>query len=203
MLFSALIAAITLKVTAFIVSMGYWAIAVGMAIESCNILLPSELILPFGGYLVYKGSLSYWGVVMAGALGGTFGSLVSYYIGLIGGRPFLERYGKYMGLPHRKLVQAEEWFARYGNFTVFITRLLPGIRTFISLPVGAARMNAGYFALYTFAGSLVWSMLLTYTGKMLGENWEIIKTWFHMIDLAIIAAIIIAVFYYFYTKIKR
>lgn len=197
---STLIAAITLKVIAFIASLGYWGIAIGMAIESCNILLPSELILPFGGYLVYKGILSYYGVAIAGALGGTFGSLVSYYIGLIGGRPFLERYGKYLGLPQRKLIQAEQWFARYGNSTVFLTRLLPGIRTFTSLPVGAARMNIGYFTVYTFAGSLIWSLLLTYIGMMLGENWEIIKTWFHLIDFIVIIAVIFAVLYYLYKK---
>jgi Uncharacterized membrane-associated protein len=199
-LVSTLIAAITLKVIAFIASLGYWGIAIGMAIESCNILLPSELILPFGGYLVYKGILSYYGVAIAGALGGTFGSLVSYYIGLIGGRPFLERYGKYLGLPQRKLIQAEQWFARYGNSTVFLTRLLPGIRTFTSLPVGAARMNIGYFTVYTFAGSLIWSLLLTYIGMMLGENWEIIKTWFHLIDFIVIIAVIFAVLYYLYKK---
>ena len=202
-LLSALITAITLKVTAFISSMGYWGIGIGMAIESCNVPLPSEIILPFGGYLVYNGTLNYYGVAMAGAIGGTIGSLVSYYIGLFGGRAFLERYGSYLGLPQRRLIQAEEWFARYGNSTVFITRLLPGIRTFISLPVGAAKMNVGYFTIYTFIGSLIWSLFLTYVGLMLGENWELIKPWFHKIDLIIIAAIIFAVFYYIFKKKLR
>ncbi|MDD3363566.1 MAG: DedA family protein [Syntrophomonas sp.] len=202
-LLSALIAAITIKTTAFISSMGYWGIGIGMAIESCNIPLPSEIILPFGGYLVYKGTLNYYGVAMSGAIGGTIGSLVSYYIGLIGGRAFLERYGRYLGLPHRRLIQAEKWFSRYGNSTVFLTRLMPGIRTFISLPVGAAKMNIGYFTLYTFAGSLIWSLFLTYVGLMLGENWELIKPWFHIIDLIIIAAIIFAVSYYLFKKKLR
>lgn len=199
---SGLIAAITLKVTAFISSLGYWGIGIAMAIESCNIPLPSEIILPFGGFLVYKGTLNFYGVAIAGAIGGTFGSLVSYYIGLTGGRAFLERYGKYLGLPHRRLIQSEQWISRYGNSTVFLTRLLPGIRTFISLPVGAAKMNVGYFTIYTFVGSLIWSLFLTYVGLKLGENWELIKPWFHRIDLIIIAAIILAIIYYFYRKTK-
>jgi len=199
-LLSALITVITIKITAFISSMGYWGIGIGMAIESCNIPLPSEVILPFGGYLVYKGTLNFYGVAMAGAIGGTIGSLVSYYIGLIGGRAFLERYGRYLGLPHRRLIQAEQWFSRYGNSTVFLTRLMPGVRTFISLPVGAAKMNIGYFTIYTFMGSLIWSLFLTYVGLMLGENWQLIKPWFHIIDLIIIVAIIFAIFYYLFKK---
>lgn len=197
---SALITVITIKITAFISSMGYCGIGIGMAIESCNIPLPSEVILPFGGYLVYKGTLNFYGVAMAGAIGGTIGSLVSYYIGLIGGRAFLERYGRYLGLPHRRLIQAEQWFSRYGNSTVFLTRLMPGVRTFISLPVGAAKMNIGYFTIYTFMGSLIWSLFLTYVGLMLGENWQLIKPWFHIIDLIIIVAIIFAIFYYLFKK---
>ncbi len=193
---SALIAAAAAKITTLIGSMGYWGIVICMAIESCNIPLPSEIILPFGGYLVYKGILNFYGAALAGAVGGTIGSLISYYIGLIGGRAFLERYGKYLGLPHRKLVQAEQWFTWYGNSTVFITRLLPGVRTFISLPVGAAKMNVGYFTFYTFIGSLIWSLFLTYIGQKLGENWELLKPWFHIADLVIIVVIITAISYY-------
>jgi membrane protein DedA with SNARE-associated domain len=202
---SAFIAAIAIKITAFISSMGYWGLGIGiaMAIESCNIPLPSEIILPFGGYLVYNGTLNYYGVAVTGAIGGTIGSLVSYYIGLTGGRAFLERYGRYLGLPLRRLIQAEQWIAQYGNSTVFLTRLIPGVRTFISLPVGAAKMNIGYFTLYTFVGSLIWSLFLTYIGLMLGENWGLIKPWFHMIDLFIIAAIILAIIYYLYKKKQR
>ncbi len=196
----ALITAVTIKITGLISSMGYWGIGIGMAIESCNVPLPSEIILPFGGYLVYKGTLDFYGVALAGTVGGTIGSLASYYIGRIGGRAFLERYGKYCGLPHRRLLQAEQWFSRYGNATVFLTRLIPGIRTFISLPVGAAKMNIGYFTIYTLAGSLIWSLFLTYVGLMLGENWQLIKPWFHMIDLIIIVGIIFAISYYLIKK---
>ncbi|MGO0122107.1 DedA family protein [Desulfothermobacter acidiphilus] len=165
---------------------GYWGLAIGMAIESCNIPLPSEVILPFGGFLVYQGKISFWGAVFAGTAGGTAGSLLSYYLGLKGGRPFLERYGGYFWVSSRELALADAWFARYGEATVFFTRLLPVIRTFISLPAGIARMNVGRFLLYTFLGSLPWSILLTYLGLRLGEHWEEVKLWLHKYDVAVL-----------------
>ena len=172
--------------TGFINALGYWGIAVGMAIESCNIPLPSEIILPYGGYLVSTGRLEFFWAAMAGTAGGTFGSVVSYYMGLWGGRPFLYRYGRYFGVTPQKLALAEEWFARYGEATVFFTRLLPVIRTFISLPAGVARMNLTRFVVYTFLGSLPWSLLLTYVGYLLGEHWELIGPWFHRIDVLVL-----------------
>ncbi|MBC7104556.1 MAG: DedA family protein, partial [Firmicutes bacterium] len=137
-----------------------------MAVESCNIPLPSEVILPYGGYLVSTGRLEFWWAALAGTAGGTAGSAVSYYIGLYGGRPFLNRYGRYFGVTPQKLALAERWFARYGEATVFFTRLLPVIRTFISLPAGVARMNFPRFLVYTFLGSLPWSLALTYVGYL-------------------------------------
>jgi len=172
--------------TGFIASLGYWGIAIGMAIESCNIPLPSEIILPYGGYLVSTGRLEFFWAAMAGTAGGTCGSVVSYYIGLYGGRPFLYRYGRYFGVTPQKLVLAEEWFARYGEATVFFTRLLPVIRTFISLPAGVARMNLTRFVVYTFLGSLPWSLLLTYVGYLLGEHWELLEPWFRRLDVLVL-----------------
>ncbi|HWP96531.1 MAG TPA: DedA family protein [Syntrophomonadaceae bacterium] len=189
----AFITAMSLKIIAFISSFGYWGIGIGMAIESCNIPLPSEVILPFGGYLVFTGQLNFYGAALAGTVGGTIGSLVSYYIGSFGGRAFLERYGNYLGLPHHRLVQADHWFERYGSATIFLTRLLPGIRTFISLPAGAARMNVVHFTVYTFVGSLIWSLFLTYVGLSLGDNWDSIKPWFHRADLLIIMVILLVI----------
>ena len=130
-----------LKVITLVASWGYWGIGILMAIGSCNIPFASEVTLPFGGYLVSIGRLTFWGTVLAGTIGGTAGSLVSYYIGLYGGRPFLDRYGRYLGATPGRLALAEAWFARYDIFTVFFTRLLPVIRTFISLPAGVARVN--------------------------------------------------------------
>ncbi|MBM7855047.1 membrane protein DedA with SNARE-associated domain [Desulfohalotomaculum tongense] len=183
-------------VTDFIAALGYWGIAVGMAIESANIPLPSELILPFGGYLVSTGQLNFWGAVMAGTIGGTVGSVASYYLGLLGGRPLLFRYGRYIGISRSKIELADRWFARYGEATVFFTRLMPIIRTFISLPAGLAGMNFKKFVIYTFLGSLPWSILLTYAGVKLGENWQQIKPWFHRLDAVVAVAVLLLVVYY-------
>lgn len=189
-------------ITHFISSMGYWGIGICMAIESCNLPLPSEVILPFGGYLVYKGSLTYLGASLAGTIGGLVGSIISYYIGLFGGRTFLERYGRYLGISLHRLAQADRWFENYGKETIFITRLLPGIRTFISLPAGAARMNIGYFVIYTFLGSFIWSLLLTYAGIKLGKHWETLSTWFHKVDIGLAAGLLLLVIFYIW-KLRR
>lgn len=175
-----------LQLTEAIAALGYWGVAIGMAVESANIPLPSEIILPFGGFLVSQGHLSFWGVVLAGTIGGTVGSSVSYFIGLAGGRPLVLRYGRYVGFGPEKLDLADRWFARYGEATVFLTRLLPVVRTFISLPAGISRMNFKRFVVYTFAGSLIWSIALTYVGVVLGENWHELKTWFHRLDVVVV-----------------
>lgn len=174
-----------------IASLGYWGIAIGMAIESCNIPLPSEVILPFGGYLVAQGKLSFFWAAMAGNIGGTVGSVISYLIGLKGGRPFFERYGRYFFISERELALADRWFARWGEATVFLSRLIPVVRTFISFPAGVARMNFTRFVIYTFLGSLPWSFFLTYLGVKLGEHWGLIRTWFHHFDLGIIVLLIL------------
>ncbi|ACX52163.1 SNARE associated Golgi protein-like protein [Ammonifex degensii KC4] len=179
---------------------GYWGIAVGMAIESCNIPLPSEIILPFGGFLAYQGKVTFWGAVLAGTVGGTVGSVISYYLGLKGGRPFLERYGRYFWISPRELALAEAWFARYGEATVFFTRLMPVIRTFISFPAGIARMNLIRFTVYTFLGSLPWSIFLTYLGFRLGEHWEEVKVWLHKYDIAVLVLTVLVLGWYWSHK---
>lgn len=182
--------------TEYIASLGYWGIALGMAIESCNIPLPSEVILPFGGFLVAQGKLNFLLAVLAGNVGGTVGSMASYYIGAKGGRPFIERYGRYLGISQRELALADRWFARWGDATVFFTRLLPVIRTFISLPAGISRMNFRRFVVYTFLGSLPWSLFLTYLGFKLGTHWEVLRVWFRDFDVAIIAALVLALVFF-------
>ena len=198
-----LLASILAVVTQFIGSMGYWGIGVCMAIESCNVPLPSEFILPFGGYLVSIGSLTFIGAAMAGAIGGTFGSLVSYGLGLWGGRAFLEKHGKYVGLPPHRLKRADQWFGRYGKATVFISRLMPGIRTFISLPAGAAQVPVGYFTILTFLGSLIWSLLLTYIGMILGKNWRLISPWFHWFDILILVSVFLVISFYWWKRRRK
>ncbi|ACV63223.1 SNARE associated Golgi protein [Desulfofarcimen acetoxidans DSM 771] len=195
-----LIEVIISTTTSCIIALGYWGLAIGMAIESANIPLPSEVILPFGGYLVSIGKLSFWGAVMAGTVGGTVGSVLSYYAGLLGGRPFLLRYGRYIGITEKKLAFADSWFEKYGEATAFFTRLMPVIRTFISLPAGISGMDIKKFTVYTFLGSLPWSIFLVYLGVKLGENWTNLKPWFHRMDALIVLAIIAAIIYYFYRK---
>jgi membrane protein DedA with SNARE-associated domain len=190
-------------ITGVIASMGYWGIGIGMAIESANVPLPSEVILPFGGYLVSTGRLEFWRVVMAGTVGGTVGSAISWYIGIQGGRPFLLRYGRYFGFSAKHLHLAEEWFGRFGEATVFFTRLMPIVRTFISLPAGIAGMDFKKFIIYTFLGSLPWSILLTYAGLKLGQNWQAVKPWFHRLDVVVAAVILATVFYLWRRKKTR
>jgi len=190
-------------ITNYIAAMGYWGVGIGMAIESANIPLPSEVILPFGGYLAYTGRLEFYRVVMAGTVGGTVGSVLSYYLGLKGGRPFLIKYGRYFGFSIKHLEMADHYFARYGEATVFFTRLMPIIRTFISLPAGISGMNFKRFLAYTFLGSLPWSLLLVYIGLKLGQNWHAISPWFHRLDVVIAVGIVALVIYFWHARQKR
>ncbi|KUK65264.1 MAG: SNARE associated Golgi protein-like protein [Desulfotomaculum sp. 46_80] len=196
MSFAGLLAAIAESTVEYISSLGYWGLFIGMAIESANIPLPSELILPFGGYLVSTGKLQFVQAALAGTLGGIAGSILSYFLGLWGGRPFLLKYGRYIGISQKHFDQAESWFLRYGEVTVFFTRLMPVVRTFISLPAGISGMNFWRFVFYSFIGSLPWCFFLTYLGLKMGQNWEDLKYWFHRLDVVVIAAIVILVIFY-------
>ena len=186
---SDVLAGLTGVVVGWISSMGYWGIAAGMFLESCNVPLPSEVILPFVGYLVYLGRITFWEAVLAGTLGGTAGSLASYYLGKWGGRPLLSRYGRYIGINAARLAAADRWFERWGEATVFFTRLLPVIRTYISLPAGIAEMSFSRFAVFTFLGSLPWSVFLVYLGVKLGQNWTGLSFVFHRLDALVAAAV--------------
>ena len=162
-----------------------------MAIESACIPLPSEIIMPFSGYLVATGQMNLWLVGIAGAFGCVVGSLVAYWVGMYGGRPLIEKYGRYVLLSPHDLDIADRWFAKRGEVIVFGSRLLPGIRTFIAFPAGVARMNLKRFVIYTFAGSLPWCLGLAYVGQLLGEKWnkdDTLKTWFHRFDFLILIA---------------
>ncbi len=198
-----LIEQILLAITNAIAAMGYWGVGIGMAIESANIPLPSEVILPFGGYLASTGRLEFYRVVMAGTIGGTVGSALSYGLGLWGGRPLLIKYGRYFGFSMKHLETADKWFARYGEATVFFTRLMPIIRTFISLPAGISGMNFKRFLVYTFLGSLPWSLLLVYIGFKLGQNWKAIEPWFHRLDVVVVLGIAAVIFYFWRARRKR
>jgi membrane protein DedA with SNARE-associated domain len=183
-------------------AVGYLGVLVAMAIESAMIPLPSELILPYAGFLVSdpsqlepltRGPWNYWIVVIVATAGNTLGSLVAYVIGAYGGRPFLERYGRYLLIRPHEIELADRFFANHGGATVFVGRLLPIVRTFISFPAGVARMPLGRFIVYSTAGALPWSMLLVYAGTLLGANWVDIRHALQPFDLAIAVAVVAAV----------
>ncbi len=183
-------------------SLGYSGIILTMGIESACIPLPSEIIMPFSGYLVFAGRFNLFWVSVAGALGCVFGSLAAYWAGIILGRPFIEKYGKYILISHRDLDTADRWFKRYGDWAIFFSRLLPVIRTFISLPAGIARMNFPKFILYTFLGSLPWCFALAFVGKILGENWQNIRTYFRGADIIIVIVIILGIAFFIYRHLN-
>lgn len=183
-------------VIATITNLGYGGIVLLMAIESACIPLPSEVIMPFAGYLVFKGEFTLWGVSLAGAVGCVLGSLVAYFIGAYGGRSLVYKYGRYVLISHRDLAWADRWFTRHGDITIFIGRLLPVIRTFIALPAGISRMPLGRFVFYTFVGSFIWCYGLAWIGLALGENWRTLGVYFHKFDTAIAIALLIAVVWY-------
>lgn len=170
---------------------GYGGLALLMAIESACIPLPSELIMPFAGYLVYEGTLKLLWAATAGALGCNLGSLLAYEIGCYGGRPLVEKYGRWILLSRRELDWADRFFAHRGYLAVFIARLLPVIRTFIALPAGIARMPRARFHIYTFLGSWPWCFGLGWLGMKLGENWRELGKYFHQFD-AVIGLILVA-----------
>ncbi|HWR45989.1 DedA family protein [Sporomusa sp.] len=178
---------------------GYAAIVIGMALESACIPVPSELIFGFAGYLVYLGRLDFTLAVIAGVVGGLIGSVVAYYVGFYGGQPFIAKYGRYVLLSKRNVELAQKWFDHYGLKAVFISRLLPVVRTFISLPAGFAKVDFGKFIFYTALGSIPWTIGLIYAGKLLGENWQIINTIGHQASL-IVAVGLAAIALYYYRR---
>ena len=187
-------------IKAVISSLGYPGISVLMAIESACVPLPSEVIMPFAGYLVYTGRFSSLALVATlGAIGCNLGSVLAYEVGAYGGRPLIERFGKYILMNRHDLDASEHFFQKYGSITVFIGRLLPVVRTFIALPAGIARMPRGKFHLYTFAGSWPWCFALAYFGFKLGERWDIdprLKQWLHRFDALIVMALLIGILYF-------
>jgi len=194
-------------VTSQIASLGYLGVVIMMAIESACIPLPSEVIMPFAGYLTIKTPqnpqpMTLLGAAVAGAVGCVIGSIAAYYAGCYGGRPFIEKYGKYVLIRAKDLDRADAWFAKYGNAAIFVSRLLPVVRTFISFPAGIAKMRMPTFIVYTFLGSLPWCYALAYVGRMLGERWDSIKSYFHDADIVIAAIIVIGIAFYIYHHLK-
>jgi len=183
---------------------GYMGIILLMALESATLPVPSEIVMPFAGFLVWEqGVMSLPGVILAGTIGCTLGSIAAYAVGYYAGRPVILRYGKYVLLSERHLVQAERWFARYGGKATFIARLLPIIRTVISLPAGISKMKFKPFVLYSFVGSLPWTAWLAYVGFWLGPNWEEIGSVFRGMDILVLVGAAALIVWYVYAVRKR
>jgi len=178
-----------------------------MAVESACIPFPSELIMPLSGWMLIKEKAlpATYSLVAGvyGAIGNTIGSVIAYYVGMFAGRPLLNKYGRYILISQHDLDIADRWFSRSGSWTVFVSRLLPVVRTYISLPAGIARMNMFKFLIYTFIGSFLWSTGLAYGGYLLGEHWEQLRDAMRPFDPVIIAIVLGLVVYYIYRHVKH
>lgn len=202
-------------ITAFITNLyattGLAGIVLAMAIESCCIPLPSEIVMPLAGVMIVEGKilagvnpwLSLVLVALAGAIGCLIGSIVAYGIGYAGGRPLLLKYGRYVLISQHDADKADRFFQRWGSATVFFSRLLPVVRTYISLPAGIARTPFVKFCIFTFLGSFPWCLLLAYVGTVVGQNLSTLGSVFHGFDLVIIAAVVVLVVLYIWRHIRN
>jgi len=190
-------------VTHVISTFGYPGVFFSMTLESACIPVPSVVIMPFAGKLIVDdGRFNIYLLSLVGALGNLLGSVIAYWVGAVGGRPFIEKYGKYFLLSHADVEAGDRWFQKYGEATAFFSRLIPIVRTFISLPAGIARMNFGKFCLYTFLGALPFCYALTYAGVKLGEHWKEVSRVLHKADDAIIVTLLILFAIWLYRHLR-
>ena len=180
---------------------GYAGVFFLMLVESCGIPMPSEVIMPFSGFLVADGRMVFWIIVLAGTFGNLVGSWLGYWIGAKGGRPLIEKYGKYILISKHDLDLADKWFKKYGEWTVFFGRLLPVVRTYISFPAGIAKMNFKTFSVYTFFGALPWTALFAWLGVKMGANWEMIRQKLHTFDMTIAVLVLACIILYVWRHI--
>jgi membrane protein DedA with SNARE-associated domain len=205
-LISRIVEQLVVFVTAVISAMGYGGIVLLMAIESACIPLPSEIIMPFAGYLVFRGEMSLQGAAIAGAIGCVVGSIPAYYLGMYGGRPLIERFGRYLLVSRRELDLADRLFQRHGQWVVLAGRLLPVIRTFIAFPAGVSRMPMGRFIVYTLVGSYPWCLALAWAGMKLGQAWHSdprFRAVYHRFETAIVVALVLAVAWFVWHKVRE
>ncbi len=174
-----------------------------MALESACIPIPSEIIMPFSGYLVWMEKFSFLWVIIWGTIGNLIGSIIAYFVGFYGGRPLIEKYGRYILISSHDLDRAEKWFKKYGSISVFFSRMLPVVRTFISLPAGVARMPFWKFSFYTLLGSFPWAFLLTYAGLIMGENWQDLEIYFRKFDWLILILAVSLIGWWIFSKFKN
>jgi membrane protein DedA with SNARE-associated domain len=203
MLLYKILAFLSSLIIGLISATGYLGVVLAMAIESACLPLPSEVIMPFSGYLVSRGRFSLWWVSLAGAAGCSLGSVLAYGLGAWGGRPLVLKYGRYFLIHRKDMERADRFFARHGDKATFLARLLPVIRTFISLPAGIAKMDFAKFLFYSFAGSLPWCFFLAWIGFNLGERWNEAQAIFHKLDFLIGIALMAAILWFVWAHWKR
>jgi membrane protein DedA with SNARE-associated domain len=194
---------LTVYIADIIGQVGYLGIFILMALESVCLPIPSEVVMTFGGFAAQRGDLNFWLVGLTGSLGCLAGSTIAYFIGYYGGRPFLKNYGKFVMIGEHDIDRADRWFLKYGAEAVFITRLLPIVRTFISIPAGMAKMSFAKFAVYSFAGSLPWCFALTYAGIALGKNWDMLQQYWIYLDVFVILVLAALAAYVLYHKFMK
>ena len=184
---------------------GYWSVMILMALESMVAPVPSEAVMPPAGFLIAKGTFTFTGVIFFSTLGSLIGSLISYYMGAWGGRPIVERFGKYLLLDKKALDTSEKFFKKRGDITIFICRFIPVIRHLISIPAGMAKMNLIKFSIYTIIGAGIWNTFLAYVGYKLQDNWDSIVKWEYRswIDIGVIVVVILVAIYYAYKLYKN
>jgi len=182
---------------------GYGGIFFLMMLESMVLPVPSELVMPFAGFLIEKGSFTFLYVIIASTLGSITGSLIFYYIGKTGGHALVERYGKYVLINHDDVKKTEEWFNKRGELTIFFARLIPVIRHLISLIAGIGKMNVKKFAFYTIIGAALWNGILAYLGFILGQHWEQVNQYTDQISIVIVILLIGFVVYFAYRHLKK
>ncbi|MFA6954059.1 MAG: DedA family protein [Patescibacteria group bacterium] len=189
--------------TLIIEKTSYFGVGILMVMESMVFPVPSEAVMPFAGFLWSDGKLNFWLIVIFSTLGSITGSLISYYIGKYGGRPFVKKFGKYFLLNEHHLDKTEAFFKRNGDKTIFISRFIPVVRHLISIPAGVGEMNLGKFILYTVTGAAIWNSLLTYVGFLLKQNWENLRKYTEIVDYLIVVIIIVGVVYLIYKRKKQ
>lgn len=182
---------------------GYFGIFMLMLLESTTVPIPSELVMPFAGYLAHEGKFNFWIVVLVGGWGGIAGSLLSYYMGKIGGRPFIMKFGKFLLIEESDLEWTENWFRKHGEKTIFISRFIPVVRHLISVPAGIAKMDVKRFVFYTFLGATAWSFILTYAGYYLGSRWDEVHHVTRNFSFVIVLIIIAIGIWYVWRHLKR
>ena len=200
---SGIISKISLLALAIIAKAGYVGIFILSAVESCGIPIPSEVVVPFSGFLAVSGRFSFWLVVFVATFGNLIGSIVLFFIGKYGGRWVLEKYGKYVFVSQHDLEIGDRWFEKHGAKAILIGRILPIARTFVSLSGGVAKMNFYKFSIYTILGSLPWNFALALIGYKAGENWNILSPYFHKVEYFIIVAVVIIIIFYIYRHVKN